>query len=90
MSVRLGERLRGGVGESVRRVDGVPKVKGEFAYGGDASISRPAPDAPLEAWFAYVYLRDNPAGPHEEFWHHHAGCRRWFRIRRDTLTHEIE
>jgi xanthine dehydrogenase D subunit len=35
MSVRLGERLRGGVGESVRRVDGVPKVKGEFAYGGD-------------------------------------------------------
>jgi xanthine dehydrogenase D subunit len=35
MSVRLGERLRGGVGESVRRVDGVPKVTGEFAYGGD-------------------------------------------------------
>jgi xanthine dehydrogenase D subunit len=35
MNVRLGERLRGGVGESVRRVDGVPKVKGEFAYGGD-------------------------------------------------------
>jgi xanthine dehydrogenase D subunit len=35
MSVHLGERLRGGVGESVRRVDGVPKVKGEFAYGGD-------------------------------------------------------
>ena len=35
MSVRLGERLRGVVGESVRRVDGVPKVKGEFAYGGD-------------------------------------------------------
>jgi xanthine dehydrogenase D subunit len=35
MSVRVGVRLRGGVGESVRRVDGVPKVKGEFAYGGD-------------------------------------------------------
>ena len=35
MSVRLGESLRGGVGESVRRVDGVPKVRGEFAYGGD-------------------------------------------------------
>jgi xanthine dehydrogenase D subunit len=35
MSVRLGERLGGGVGESVRRVDGIPKVKGEFAYGGD-------------------------------------------------------
>ena len=35
MSVRLGERLGGGVGESVRRVDGIPKVKGEFSYGGD-------------------------------------------------------
>ncbi|MGE5461447.1 MAG: xanthine dehydrogenase subunit D, partial [Solirubrobacterales bacterium] len=35
MSTRVGERLRGGVGESVRRVDGVPKVKGAFAYGSD-------------------------------------------------------
>jgi xanthine dehydrogenase D subunit len=35
MSLRLGERLGGAVGESVRRVDGIPKVKGEFAYGGD-------------------------------------------------------
>ena len=35
MSTRIGERVRGGVGESVRRVDGVPKVKGEFAYGSD-------------------------------------------------------
>src|SRR4029453_3594954 len=35
MSLRLGERLGGGVGESVRRGDGIPKVKGEFAYGGD-------------------------------------------------------
>ena len=35
MSMRVGERLREGVGESVRRVDGEPKVKGEFAYGSD-------------------------------------------------------
>ena len=61
----------------------------EFAYGGDASVVRPAADAPLEAWFAYVYLRDNPAGPHVEYWQHVAGCRRWIRIRRDTVTHEI-
>ena len=33
MSVR--ERVRGGVGASARRVDGVPKVKGAFAYGSD-------------------------------------------------------
>jgi sarcosine oxidase subunit delta len=62
----------------------------EFAYGGDASVVRPAPDAPLEAWVAYVYLRDNPAGPHDEYWQHVAGCRRWFRIRRDTVSHEIK
>ncbi len=35
MSSRVLERVRGGVGESVRRVDGIPKVKGQFAYGSD-------------------------------------------------------
>lgn len=34
MSTRVRER-RHGVGESVRRVDGVPKVKGQFLYGSD-------------------------------------------------------
>ena len=35
MSRQIAERTRRGVGESVRRVDGVPKVKGQFAYGSD-------------------------------------------------------
>ena len=35
MSTRIRERTSGGVGESVRRVDGVPKVKGQFLYGSD-------------------------------------------------------
>ena len=35
MGVRIGERVRGGVGENVRRVDGIPKVKGLFAFGSD-------------------------------------------------------
>jgi len=34
-ATRVDERLRGGVGESVGRIDGVPKVKGAFAYGAD-------------------------------------------------------
>jgi xanthine dehydrogenase D subunit len=34
------ERIRGGVGQSVRRVDGVPKVKGTFAYGSDLWAER--------------------------------------------------
>jgi CO/xanthine dehydrogenase Mo-binding subunit len=35
MSRQIGERTRQGIGENVRRVDGVPKVKGQFAYGSD-------------------------------------------------------
>jgi CO/xanthine dehydrogenase Mo-binding subunit len=35
VSSRVAERTLGAVGESVRRVDGVPKVKGTFAYGSD-------------------------------------------------------
>ena len=38
----------------------------------------------------YVYLRDNPRGRYEEFWHHTSGCRRWLVVTRDTATHEIE
>ncbi|HVH30081.1 MAG TPA: hypothetical protein VNA31_00240, partial [bacterium] len=35
MSTKIAERVRGCVGESVRRVDGIPKVKGQFLYGSD-------------------------------------------------------
>ena len=66
-----------------------PRSQVEFTYGGDATVRRPATDAPQAAWFDYVYLRDNPSGPHDELWLHAAGCRRWFRVRRHTRTHEI-
>jgi len=66
-----------------------PRAQVEFTYGGDATMRRPATDAREDAWVAYVYLRDNPAGTHEELWQHSAGCRQWFRVRRDTRTHEI-
>ncbi|MGQ0663019.1 MAG: sarcosine oxidase subunit delta [Pseudomonadota bacterium] len=61
----------------------------EFTYGGDATLKRPAADAPEAAWIDYVYLRDNPRGAHLELWHHNFGCRRWIKVERDTLTHEI-
>jgi xanthine dehydrogenase D subunit len=35
VSERVGERTREGVAVSVPRIDGVPKVKGQFAYGSD-------------------------------------------------------
>ena len=66
-----------------------PRAQMEFTYGGDATLTRPAIDASVEAWAAFVYLRGNPAGPHDELWLHDAGCRQWFRVRRDTRTHEI-
>ena len=65
-----------------------PRVQAEFTYGG-ADLARPTEDASAEAWFAYVYLRDNPKGPHAELWQHSAGCRTWLRVRRDTRTHDI-
>jgi methylglutamate dehydrogenase subunit B len=63
-------------------------VQAEFTYGG-ADLPRPAPDAPTDAWFPYVYLRDNPKGPHGELWQHSAGCRTWLRVRRDTRNHDV-
>jgi sarcosine oxidase subunit delta len=66
-----------------------PRNQIEFTYGGDATLKRPAIDAPERAWFEYVYLRDNPRGPHDELWLHSAGCRSWFKVRRDTHTHDI-
>lgn len=60
----------------------------EFSYHGDATVKRPAGDD-IAAWHDYVYLRDNPRGPHFEYWHHAGGCRAWLVVHRDTLSHEI-
>ena len=63
----------------------------EFAYGGDASVSRPAgfEAGSDDTWLDYVFLRENPAGPHSEYWYHQHGCRRWFKVARDTVTNEF-
>ena len=62
----------------------------EFTYGEDASLTRPEwGSEDMQAWYEYVFLRDNPRGRHTEFWHHVNGCRQWLRVERDTLTHEI-
>ncbi len=60
----------------------------EFTVRGEA-LPRPAPDAGQDAWFSYVYLRENPRGAYDEHWHHTSGCRRWLVVNRDTATHEI-
>jgi heterotetrameric sarcosine oxidase delta subunit len=61
----------------------------EFTAGGEAHIERPEPQVDDEAWGAYLYVRRNTKGVHAERWFHAYGCRRWFNVVRDTVTHEI-
>lgn len=65
------------------------RPKEEFTIFGDATPARPGPEAPEEAWFAYVYLRENPKGRIRESWHHTSGCRRFLIVERDNVTHAI-
>jgi heterotetrameric sarcosine oxidase delta subunit len=69
-----------------------PRDESEFSYGGEANIVRPKDPAALsdEEWGEYLYMRNNTRGPHCEQWCHAAGCRRWFNMRRNTLTNEIK
>ena len=68
-----------------------PRDAREFHYGGDAGAVRPSLDVnDVEAWHGYLHLRQNPRGPHVELWHPVDGCRSWLRVRRDTLTHEVQ
>ena len=63
----------------------------EFAYGGEAHLSRPARPAEQsdDAWAAYLYLRKNPRGMHAERWRHVRGCGRFFNALRDTTTDQV-
>ncbi len=61
----------------------------EFSYAGEAALVRPGLDASPAAWVDYVYVRDNPAGPHRELWYHASGCRQVLTVERDTRTHAI-
>jgi len=40
-------------------------------------------------WANYLFYRDNLKGIHAERWLHSYGCRRWFTVLRDTVTHEM-
>jgi heterotetrameric sarcosine oxidase delta subunit len=62
----------------------------EFSYLGDAGYRRPELGSEnIEQFYETVYLRDNPAGPHEELWYHAFACRSWLIVTRDTRTHQI-
>lgn len=68
-----------------------PRDEVEFGYGGEAHISRPKRPERLsdEQWGEYLFMRKNAKGAHRERWCHAAGCRRWFNVERDTVSHAI-
>lgn len=61
----------------------------EFAYGGEAHMSRPPHEASDAEWTDYLFMRTNVKGVHRERWHHATGCRRWFVVLRDTTSNRI-
>jgi len=65
-----------------------PRGNEEFVFRGGADPRRPEGTA-ADAWHEYVYLRENVAGVHREYWQHVHGCRAWLVVTRDTRTHEV-
>ncbi|WP_017615921.1 sarcosine oxidase subunit delta [Nocardiopsis salina] len=63
----------------------------EFHYGGQAGVAYPQdPQAVSDQdWAEFLFFRDNPRGEFAERWLHAAGCRRWFGLRRDTVTNRV-
>ena len=63
----------------------------EFRFGGESHITRPQPASEVSDadWAQYLFYRKNPKGIHHERWLHSYGCRQWFNVARDTVTHEI-
>ena len=67
-----------------------PRTQTEFTYEDDATLQRPHMDnMDAQAHYEYVYLRDPRLGMQDELWRHGAGCGKFVKVRRDTLTHEI-
>lgn len=68
-----------------------PRDEIEFCAGGEADRNRPASADLLddEAWGDFLFMRHNHKGARRERWRHSAGCRRWFTLVRDTVTHEL-
>ncbi|QHQ35604.1 sarcosine oxidase subunit delta [Algicella marina] len=62
----------------------------EFSYLGSAALlARPSGDAGTAAFHEYLHVRENPAGPNAELWHHNLGCSAWLHVVRDTRNHAI-
>ncbi len=70
----------------------------EFQYLGSAKLmerpeasdlANPTNEQDQNAFYDYVYIRENPEGPNAELWLHEYGCRAYIRAMRNTKTHEF-
>ncbi|MFL9863468.1 sarcosine oxidase subunit delta [Paraburkholderia fungorum] len=63
----------------------------EFTFGGPLARVRPADPQNLSDadWATYMFTRENARGPSVERWRHTFGCRQWFGIERDTVSHAL-
>lgn len=61
----------------------------EFTCGGETGIARPPESVSDREWAEYLFFRTNPKGVCHERWLHARGCRRWFNLARDNVTHAI-
>lgn len=63
-----------------------PRNSTEFRYAGEGR-RRPAVSTATETeWRSYLYDHSNTAGWVRETWYHAFGCRRYFRLERDTVS----
>lgn len=65
-----------------------PREVEEFRCTGEILI-RPKAKPTMRELTSYLYLRDNVAGVHREWWNHRHGCGLWFVAERDTRTNEV-
>lgn len=65
--------------------------EGELEHGGEVGINRPsAPDEANDAaWVDYLFMRRNPRGLAAELWCCRGGCQQWFKVARNTVSHQV-
>jgi sarcosine oxidase, subunit delta len=67
------------------------RTEEELTYGGEVGGARPLdPERVNDAvWTDYLFMRTNVKGVLAEQWCCTFGCGQWFKVWRDTVTHEL-
>lgn len=68
-----------------------PRDEIEYRAGGEAGRVRPLDPSQLDdaEWADFLFMRRNERGLQRERWNHASGCRRWFVVERNNVSHEI-